>query len=118
MFVMLISGEKSSTKNEKIRKYNNKMVSFVNKSSNEVIISYWVSRGINTMIDRIVKIDEEIDVSDCIVDEWIIMTTSYSRIGKFTNEPCASGNYSWLETYDFELEFDPSSQKGILTSNF
>lgn len=69
------------------------------------------------MTDYPVKVGETIDVSKCSVGEWIILTTKYKRIGKFRDKSCAMGEYSWPETYDFELDFNPDAKVCTLTSN-
>ena len=41
---------------------------------------------------------------------------NYNTIGKFRSNPCASGNYSWLEFYDFDCVYSESESdvKGVI----
>lgn len=48
--------------------------------------------------------------SNYIYDKYInkeinSKTMMSSYLGKFRNKPCASGDYSWLDTYLFDVEF-------------
>jgi hypothetical protein len=49
------------------------------------------------------------------VGEWIISDDKYCYIGKFTSEPCASGNYSWLSDENhYECIYSETYENNII----
>lgn len=89
------------------------MVSFKNSTSEQVIINYWTDRRMSYFF---VEPGSTINVDNCTVGEWIILTKEYQRIGKFSDEPCASGNYSWAEYNDVSLAYDATTKICTLTN--
>jgi len=91
-----------------------KHIYFENKTNLPVQISAWTD-GSNTMNTIRVGPGEKWMVhssvgewhidsmfySDADSDLWVKAgLTKYSIIGKFRSEPCASGNYSWMEYHE------------------
>jgi hypothetical protein len=105
-------------------------VSFTNEFDAPVSIETWqnLTPGISEMRYFIVKCGETVMLNSS-TGEWYIENyvsdktmkqqwrqLGYSlgqRFGKFRNEPCARGDYSWVFHKDFELVYNNSSKNCV-----
>jgi hypothetical protein len=100
-----------------------KFINFHNKTEIPVSIESWVD-GTNEFKCINIYPGEKLIINSS-VGEWQLTnlinltnckTTWY--IGKFRSDPCASGNYSWMEYDDeFECEYSkiPGNISGLIT---
>lgn len=95
-------------------------VTFVNESDLPVMVEGWkeIMVGLNQIHTVLVLPGEESTVS-CITGEWFVTTffnesryhnqwaikklQNLREIGKFRINPCAYGDYSWMDTDKFDI---------------
>jgi hypothetical protein len=96
---------------------------FINNSGLPINLETWQKKmeGLHSLNEVLVKSDEQVIfpsttgewyLQNCLynkedVAEWIAakMKPGY-RVGKFRDEPCASGNYSWMNDDAFDILYD------------
>ncbi len=63
-------------------------MNFINNSSENVLISYWVleMEGLGTYVTNTIKPGEKITCKS-LTDEWRITNTKYENIAEFYNKP-------------------------------
>jgi len=113
--------------------YNNyNIATFVNKSGLPINVETWqqTTIGSETLISMLVQPEENITLPSRN-GEWYLQTLLNKEdadkwieagikpgylIGKFRNQPCIKGEYSWMEYEDspFEIIYDPEN----LTATF
>ena len=102
---------------------NTYTVTFMNNSDLPVYLETWqnVVFGVSEMNSFIVKEKEHITITS-ETGEWFVNNYLYDKnmcdkwtnsgynlgetIGKFRNNPCIKGNYSWLYHDDFQIVYD------------
>jgi hypothetical protein len=99
-----------------------KFINFHNNTDLSVTIESWVD-GSNEFQTKNINPGEKLVINSS-VGEWHL--TNYNlknckttwNIGKFRSDPCASGNYSWMEYDDeFQCEYSkiPENISGLIT---
>jgi len=87
-----------------------KLINFHNNTSEVIIIEAWtdVMPGLSSFKSKTVSPGKKLAIYSS-VGEWHISNNSYRDIGKFRSDPCASGNYSWLENEDYKCVYTKTS---------
>jgi hypothetical protein len=102
---------------------SNHITTFINNSGLPITLETWQTekRGLTLLNHVLVKKGEQVNFPS-ITNEWYLETyfnnnediaewiaakiEPYSRIGKFRNHPCASGNYSWMVNDTFDILYN------------
>ena len=76
-------------------------MNFINNSSEDVLISYWVLKmeGLGTYITTTIKPGEKITCKS-LTDEWRITNTKYENIAEFYSKP-TSYKQIYYDIYQF-----------------
>jgi hypothetical protein len=97
-----------------------KYINFHNNTDLSVDIESWVD-GSNQMKRINVKPGEKLVIHSS-VGEWHLTNVDreilpYYYIGKFWSVSCASGNYSWMDYYDFDCVYSKAANEtnGLIT---
>ena len=79
---------------------------FINRTDKDVFITYWTNNksGMSIKVSKLVFAGEIINIPESCTDEYIIVSTSYERIGKFRLTP--SSVNKWRHTQEFITEGD------------
>lgn len=82
-------------------------------NTNEVVIIYYLNgcRMENIYVEK----NETININDCDSKEWIVLTRTYKRIGKFWELPAVNGLRKIIEipSFDFILTGDVWSLESV-----
>ena len=84
-----------------------KLINFHNNTSEVIILETWtdVMPGLSSFKSKTISPGEKLAIYSS-VGEWYISDNSYCNIGKFRSDPCASGEYSWLENEDYKCIYN------------
>ena len=91
-------------------------INFYNDTDSDVWVETWITEK-STLQKFQIKSKEQKIIISC-VGEWHLMACNgYNYIGKFRSDPCASGNYSWMEKIGYNCEYTTSSENdlGLIT---
>jgi hypothetical protein len=94
---------------------NTKYINFHNNTSEDIIIEAWkeISCSLSSFDSKIIGPGEK-HIIYSSVGEWIINNKKFYRIGKFRSDPCASGNYFWLDEDGYECVYTESNKNDII----
>lgn len=90
-------------------------INFHNNTSQSITLEAWseVKNGITSLKSTFVLPGEKLFVYSS-VGEWIINDNEFYRIGKFRSQPCASGNYSWINQNEYECIYSETNENDII----
>ncbi len=89
-----------------------KFINFHNKTSISVMIETWVDYSSQLQIS-LVNPGEKLHLYSS-VGEWHLSKNNYDTIGKFRSNPCASGNYYWIEDDLFNCVYSENAENDII----
>ena len=78
------------------------MLLFTNNTLEVVVMNYWNNCH---MEDIYVHPGEIINIDNCSVREWIVLSRRYERIGKFWEQPSIGGLTKIMELKNSEFDF-------------
>ena len=89
-------------------------IDFLNNTDHNVLLEAW-QHDTNQM--QTVNIPPKIQtkVTSCVGEWHMTSGKSYKYIGKFRSKPCASGNYSWMETYEYVCCYQNTNNNALIT---
>lgn len=106
-------------------------ITFINNSGLPININTWQKNSpyYDEEITKVVKQNESIAMISSVgewlldtylnkkmADEWTaIGIKPGSTIGKFRDDPCIRGHYSWVYNKNFEISYNPDTRTAILT---
>ena len=92
-----------------------KYINFHNNTSRDIIIEAWkeITNGLSSFESKNIGAGEKTIIYSS-VGEWIINDNQFCWIGKFRSDPCASGNYSWVNQYDYECIYSETNENDII----
>ena len=89
-------------------------IEFFNNTEEPILVESWQD-GTNQMQSVKIEAGQQTTVTSC-VGEWHMNSgKSHKYIGKFRSNPCASGNYSWMETRDYNCCYQNTNNIALIT---
>ena len=84
-------------------------INFYNNTDRDVWLETWITEE-STLQKFQIKSKEQKKIISC-VGEWHLMAKNgHDYIGKFRSDPCASGNYSWIEKINYKCDYTRSNK--------
>lgn len=82
---------------------------FHNKTHNDIQLAYWVNRNAVLSVQeyQIVESGTIVSLPYCNVQEWIILSTAFERLGKFRTQPALDGSWFWCDDYTLVKDENP-----------
>ena len=92
-----------------------KSINFHNNTSQDITLESWSEaiNGIASFKSTTVLPGEKLVVYSS-VGEWHLSTVKEFNIGIFRADPCASGDYSWLENDLFNCVYSENTENNII----
>ena len=72
---------------------------FHNKTPRDIQLAYWVNPNAVLSVQeyQLVKSGTIVPLPYCNVQEWIILSPAFERLGKFRTQPALDGSWFWLD---------------------
>ena len=91
---------------------------FHNKTPRDIQLAYWVNRNAVLSVQeyQLVESGTIVPLPHCNLQEWIILSTVFERLGKFRTQPALDGSWFWCDD-DYTLVKDENPLGGNCKQN-
>jgi len=85
---------------------------FHNDTDRDVWIETWTFNS-SRLQNFQIKSREKKRIESCVGEWHMTQHNGHGYIGKFRSNPCASGNYSWMETNDYKCVYSEPNENEV-----